>query len=86
MKVEIGEVTYVDGPNIRIEFNMSDKAIPMGAKVAVEWDENIHRCKKMDSPLVNDGSKGAHRDEDGRWRLGPAWNIKYCPYCGVKLT
>jgi len=62
-----------------------DFNIPAGAKVTVEWDENVHRCEEMERTRCGSENLTLRRDSDGRWHKLYVWNIKYCPYCGEKL-
>ena len=88
MKVEIGEVTRVSGGDFSVEFHVPvDTKIPIGAKVTVEWDENVHECEEMKVSgieLIHSKRFG------GQWGLTMEGSkfvetITYCPGCGKKL-
>ena len=90
MKVEIGEVTRVSGGDFSVEFHVPvDTKIPNGARVIVEWDDNVHQCHDLTKR-----GRFSIRLEPGGWFLcsgdGPDdWRwivvVDYCPGCGKKL-
>jgi len=69
-----------------------DFNIPAGAKVVVEWDENVHQCEEMrDSELSIRREKGISGQPNWQWGLklsGCSFTerINYCPICGKKLS
>ena len=63
--------------------------IPIGAKVTVEWDDNVHECEKLEQARLN-VKRYANSD---RWYVSDspdgyipnAVMVWYCPGCGKKL-
>ena len=92
MKV-ISEVrNKADGP--LYYFSARGYDIPVGARVTIEWDENLHKCKESEAAhirveriVTSCSSEWRAVDElikvgQGKGWIGP---ILYCPCCGMKL-
>ena len=90
MKVEstVSSVSWdIEG---RCVFYVSDVSIPIGAKVTVEWDDDVHQCKEARR------SSQIMRRRECTWALFGMWGVygaeeqyfgiaTYCLRCGKKL-
>lgn len=62
-------------------------AIPMYAKVTVEWNDDEHRCEKSERAhlRIKKGDSNWFVWEEGKLATGSVSGISCCPCCGKEL-
>jgi len=84
---EVGRRLYLGSPMDEYTFKWRG-AIPLGARLTVEWDDSVHECEEMKAYGRFLKRKAGiwfilRRYVDGESAVCEA---KYCPGCGKDLT